>query len=484
MKIEQLMDKERKAQYQILSHLYKSSERVTQRELLEISKLSKVTLLKYLENINDLFRLEQMSAYISFDNDAVIIIDDNQFTWQQVMMVLLKDSIPYKLLRYFFTNENFNATFLAQKFLISEPTFNRYLAHINACIEEFDISIYQGKQTGSELQWRYFYYELFQLTLTEQEQDEMTKELDFEHLNQLVERFIGSEIAREQLEQLSLWLTISQKRFHFQKEKGFPNHFKIDYIDNNIFYKRLDRLMLHYLSRYAIEFDRFESKSLFMFLHSNPILPIHSMEFILGFGGPIADKISEALWLLRKANIISNKAKEEIIYGLSLYYSKAFFFKGAILGKVQSMDALYQLLPSDEKDKMELVLRHLFVLIGNKKLLNSDFSTSLKIDLLELLVFSIERQHKPLVIGLDFGSQSVKKAIVGLSIGKYLDNNKNYHFETYNPRHHYDCVLSYGNYPSQTNYPHFHLKSYVSPAELNNLQLFLEKKLKDKNSYD
>lgn len=483
MKIEQLMDKERKAQYQILSYLYKRSEKVPQRELLEVSKLSKVTLLKYLDNINNLFRLEHLSFYISFENEGVIIIDDNQFTWQQIIMVLLKDSIPYKLLRYFFTNEDFNVTFLAQKFLISEPTFNRYLAHINACLEEFDISIYQGKQTGSELQWRYFYYELFQLTLTKQEQDEMTKDLDFEQLNRLIERFIGSEIARDQLEQLALWLTISQKRFHFQKEKDLPSHFKFDYINNNIFYKRLDRLMLHYLSRYAIEFDRFESKSLFIFLHSHPILPIHSMEFILGFGGPIADNISEAIWLLRKANIISNKAKEEIIYGLSLYFSKAFFFKGAILGKVQSVDALYQLLPSDERDKMELVVRHLFILIGNKKILNSDFSTSLKIDLLELLIFSIERQHNPLLIALDFGSQSVKKAIVELSIGRYLDNNRNYHFEAYNPLHHYDCVLSYGNYHSQTNYPHFHLKSYMSPLELNNLQLFLENKLKDKNSF-
>ncbi|VTS15717.1 trans-acting positive regulator [Streptococcus pseudoporcinus] len=82
MKIEQLMDKERKAQYQILSYLYKRSEKVPQRELLEVSKLSKVTLLKYLDNINNLFRLEHLSSYISFENEGVIINSlGNKLSW-------------------------------------------------------------------------------------------------------------------------------------------------------------------------------------------------------------------------------------------------------------------------------------------------------------------------------------------------------------------------------------------------------------------
>ncbi|KGE59122.1 putative DNA-binding domain protein [Streptococcus pyogenes MGAS2111] len=33
---------------------------------------------------------------------------------------------------------------------------------------------------------------------------------------------------------------------------------------SNIFFKRLESMLLHYLRRYALEFDAFEAKSLFV----------------------------------------------------------------------------------------------------------------------------------------------------------------------------------------------------------------------------
>ncbi|MBY4765446.1 helix-turn-helix domain-containing protein [Streptococcus uberis] len=479
MKIDQLMDKESRAQYQLLVYLYERKDGASIKEVLQKMGLTKVTLIKYISNLNTLFQENNLSCIVCVDDINIKVLEKHHFTWQEVISLLLQNSISYQILKYLMCNEFFNVTFLAQELAVSEATFNRQLSFINSCLEEFDIAIYQGKQVGSELNWRYFYFELFQVTLTEYEWKKMCSDLDFDHLSYLCEKIIGEKLPTKKVSDLALWLAISQKRLLFQKDKKLPLHIEVDYIEENVFYKRLERLKLRFLSRYAIEFDRFESKSLFIFLHSHHILPIRTMEYILGFGGPISDKISEALWLLKKAQIIADKTKEEIIYALGIFFSKSTFFNGTILASDSNDKTLYQLVSDEDIDKIELVLRHLFILCGDK-VESSDLAIQLRSYLLELLVFSIERHHKPLKIALEIGAHSVKNAMIQLSIQSYLDNNRNYQFVSLSEKA--DCLITFENRIQELAIPHFHLKSYTSPFELSELQLFLEDRLKAKNS--
>lgn len=161
------------------------------------------------------------------------------------------------------------------------------------------------------------------------------------------------------------------------------------------------------------------------------------------------------------------------------FFSKSTFFNGTILASDSNDKTLYQLVSDEDIDKIELVLRHLFILCGDKGE-SSDLAIQLRSYLLELLVFSIERHHKPLKIALEIGAHSVKNAMIQLSIQSYLDNNRNYQFVSLSEKA--DCLITFENRIQELAIPHFHLKSYTSPFELSELQLFLEDRLKAKNS--
>lgn len=481
MKIELLMDKERRTQFQLLQILYDNDQAVAIKEVTSTLNLSKVTLIKYINHLNDLFEKNKLNCQLNLTQEKVQLAEDNQFLVNDLVSIMLSDSIPYQMLRHFAFHEHFNVTKLAQDLLISEPTLNRQLAYLNSLLEEFDIGISQGKQIGSELQWRYFFYELLRISLSKTEKDKLTADINRGHLTNLAEKLTNAKLSFEQLEELSLWLAISHQRYFFHKEKQFNSHLTFDYLLDNVFYQRLERLMLRYLSRFAMEFDRFEAQSLMIFLHTKAILPISSMEYLLGFGGPISDNISEAVWLLRKAKIIGQQTKEEVIYGLGLFYAQMYFLKGALTTAPKRNDNIKELLAEDDQDKLDLVITHLFVIAETNTRLSDDFLENLTFELMELLIFSIEKHHKPLIVSLDIGVNAVKKELVSLMIRKYLEHNLNYQFVYGDSMSICDCVISYGDRNRFADNVYFHLKSYTSSLELKKMEEFLAEQLKLKN---
>ncbi|MGT2888210.1 helix-turn-helix domain-containing protein [Streptococcus didelphis] len=482
MRIEQLMDKERRAQYLLLMKLYQTDHLLSLKEVLNHFNLSKVTLIKYISNLNQLLAVAGLSSSISLEQDLLELSDDGQFTWPELLDILLEDSIPYHILLYLYRHETFNISSLSQELMISEATLNRHLAYLNTCLEEFNLSIWQGKQIGSEIQWRYFYYDLFSQSLSSDKLSCLISGLDRQNLLNLIEKMVGQELSEDTLQTILLWLAISQNRLSFTGDKSFAGDLDLAFIEENVFFTRLEKTMIHYLRRYAIEFDTFEVKSLFVFLLSYPILPIPSMEYILGFGGPIADKISEALWLLRKADIIGERTKEELIYGLGVFFSRAYFFRGAIISRNNPTQALYQLVEEEKREKVHFIIGHFIMQAGDKTLQETDLAKVLSYDLLELLIFSIERHHRPLEIGLDFGSNRVQQAIVEISIRKHLENNRNFQLESFATERSFDCIIRYKKCPYLGELPCYHLKDYSSPLELKYLEEFLKELHYHKNN--
>ncbi|ASL35360.1 trans-acting positive regulator [Streptococcus iniae] len=480
MKIDDLMDKERRIQYQILLTLYRSKGSLPLKQVMQSTAISKVTLLKYLEHLVDLLQEHAIPCSLSWTTDEIILEESSNFMWEDLISVFIRDSLSYQILLYLSKHEHFAITALSQELMVSEATLNRQLVVLNNYLEEFQLSISQGRQVGHELQWRYFYYQLFCLTLTESEKQMMFEEENQHHLVKLVERLLGKELDVPNLQKLSLWFAISQNRFSFHNEKTLFEHIDHNTMEQNGFYKRLNQLLLHYFSRFALEFDGFESKSLFAFLVTNPILPRSSMSYILGFGGPISDKISEALWLMKKAEVLTVRTKEDIIYGLGLFFSRAYFFKGIILDGHQELTSLQHLIPKEEKTRIDLVVQHLMMQLEDRSLYQSDFAQFLNYHLLQLLIFSLERHHKPLRVALALGPDSVEKAIAELTIRKYLKNNRHFHFEPYRAEIPYDCIVSCQRQELRTCLPSFHLKHFSSSYELQALEGFLKKVLEEK----
>ncbi|MGP6451974.1 helix-turn-helix domain-containing protein [Streptococcus dysgalactiae] len=479
MKIEELMDKERKAQYRLLQALYASKNSLLLKDLMKQSHLSKVTLLKYIDNLNHLCQEQGLACQVVLEKDIVFLEENGQLTWQELVAALLKESVAYQVLTYLCCHEQFNITALSAELMVSEATLNRQLAHLNQLLAEFDLALSQGRQVGSELQWRYFYFELWRHTLTKKGLNDLTSCIDAPHLANLFERLIGQALSKDALEQLLIWLAISQARMSFQK--GYNDHFlrDSDFMTSNIFFKRLESMLLHYLRRYALEFDAFEAKSLFVFLHAYPLLPIASMKYSLGFGGPIADHISEALWLLKKAHVIIHQTKEEIIYGLGIFFSKAYFFKGAILSQPTNSQYLYQLVGEDKRALLRVIINHLVLQMGQE----TDFSQQLSDDILALLVFSIERHHEPLLVGLALGQNKVEAAIAELAIRRHLGHRRDFQLMPYDHQKVYDCLITYQTvYLPRQDLPYYRLKQYSSPYELTALEAFLKDLFQQKNT--
>lgn len=479
MKIEELMDKERKAQYRLLQALYASKNSLLLKDLMKQSHLSKVTLLKYIDNLNHLCQEQGLACQVVLEKDIVFLEENGQLTWQELVAALLKESVAYQVLTYLCCHEQFNITALSAELMVSEATLNRQLAHLNQLLAEFDLALSQGRQVGSELQWRYFYFELWRHTLTKKGLNDLTSCIDAPHLANLFERLIGQALSKDALEQLLIWLAISQARMSFQK--GYNDHFlrDSDFMTSNIFFKRLESMLLHYLRRYALAFDAFEAKSLFVFLHAYPLLPIASMKYSLGFGGPIADHISEALWLLKKAHVIIHQTKEEIIYGLGIFFSKAYFFKGAILSQPTNSQYLYQLVGEDKRALLRVIINHLVLQMGQE----TDFSQQLSDDILALLVFSIERHHEPLLVGLALGQNKVEAAIAELAIRRHLGHRRDFQLMPYDHQKVYDCLITYQTvYLPRQDLPYYRLKQYSSPYELTALEAFLKDLFQQKNT--
>lgn len=480
MKIEELMDKERRAQYQLLLCLYQSQGSIPLKQVMQNSGISKVTLLKYCHHIDDLLQDENLPCRVIVNDDQIILEESGTFIWEKLISVLLKDSLSYQILLYLFNHEHFTIAALSQELLVSEATLNRQLAILNSLLEEFHLSISQGRQVGHELQWRYFYYELFNLSLSLRDKNRFFQDSHQEHLATFSARLLGQELSDTALDKLALWFAISQNRLSFHKEKSIPEQIEEEIIEENVFFKKIDTLLIRYLSRFAVEYDDFESKSLFAFLLAYPILPHSSMSYVLGFGGPISDKIAEALWLMKKADVLTSRTKEDIIYGLGIFFSRAYFFKGVILDGQKSDCALYHLIASEDKARVDLLVQHLMIQLEDKGIHQTDLALFLRHQLLELLIFSLERHHKPLRVALDLGHDTVENAIVELTIRRHLENNRHFHFLKYQKGLIYDCLVTYKQEPCQNNGPSFHLKQYSSPFELHSLEQFLKNQLQEK----
>lgn len=91
MKIDQLMDKESRAQYQLLVYLYERKDGASIKEVLQKMGLTKVTLIKYISNLNTLFQENNLSCIVCVDDINIKVLEKHHFTWQEVISLLLQN---------------------------------------------------------------------------------------------------------------------------------------------------------------------------------------------------------------------------------------------------------------------------------------------------------------------------------------------------------------------------------------------------------
>lgn len=95
MRIEALMEKERRVQYRLLSFLRGSPQAIALKLALLETGLSRATLLKYINNLNSYFEQEKVNCRIVYYKDKLFLEEDYNLSNQEVLKALMKDSIKY-----------------------------------------------------------------------------------------------------------------------------------------------------------------------------------------------------------------------------------------------------------------------------------------------------------------------------------------------------------------------------------------------------
>lgn len=470
MQIQQLMDKAEYGQYQILNFLYSKKTAVSIKDLAISTDLSRATLIKYIESINLTMRDHSLMCSVNLNLDEVSLFLGDHITWNEVIAVFLKNSPKYQILLYLFKKHEFTIPELAQYLLISEATLNRHISGLNKSLSEFKVSVSQGRLSGEELDIRHLYFELFWQIFTKEELEKHLEKYDRQEFINIVESLTNKELNLEQRYKLQLWISISQQRMKFSRKKFKILTDKMSNYEGNVFLNRLERASLNYFNS-----NKYETMSLFAFLTSHFILPIQTMEYILGFGGPVSEEITQAIRLKRKAGLVSEIAHEKVIYVLGQLFCQCYFFNGALILYPKSNSLLKDV--TSEHDTLIQDLKDLLFISPQSQAIEEKVETELR----KLMIFAKEKRKQSLKVAIDIEDNSLNQELWIRVLKEELNNNKMIELLSIKEYDDYDCVVSDFVHNDYGKIPVYRIKQGLSSRDLTSIAIFLEKQLMLKN---
>lgn len=461
MKVAGLMDKVECGQYLLLSSLLEAEGPMSLKSLSQRTGLSKATLLKYGDLLREACEEQGLDVTLDGSEDCLDLRLGADFSWQKVLQLLLRSASKYQILFHLFEREHFNIQALADQLRVSEATLNRHLAGLNQILAEFDLSISSGRLRGSEQQICYFYYLLFWQTWTKEDFEARLQGKSLRQQVRLVEQLCPTEFTKTQTQQLALWFYVVASRRAGERDFSGLAQLMLPF-EKNPFFQRLEPSLERYFEEHALAYQKGEAYMLFAFLSAMSILPVATMEFILGFGGPIMERTGQALRLLKDLNLFAGQVHEQMTYILSQSYGRLYFFKGAILKWEHAPTSLTL---SD--------LEHALLAIGGGA--EGDLGQKVLEDWNQLLTFVADKVSRQVHVGVDMVESAIQTDLVVARLSHYLDNNRLISFETYQEGGDYDCILTNSEVTSYPDLPLYRLKGPLAARDLSQIALFLKK---------
>ncbi|MTB63912.1 DNA-binding protein [Streptococcus sp. zg-86] len=334
MQIEDLLEKRERAIYFLVQRLRSSRSSLPLKELSQDLQLSRATLIRYIESFVAETHDEHLGVSLKVQEEEVVYTRSNQLVYENWLAHLCQFSTKYQILLYIFDREEFSIQALAQHLLMSEASLNRQLAALNHLLQDFQISIRNGRLKGSELQIRYFYYQLFLHTKVLNEVTHHSLFVPAFRFLPLFERFYDSHFNSFQALQLALWLGISQRRGRLQ-EVDFRETIQLmtPYMEQK-WYKELRQFSLTLYQYQPSTMREGEVMSLFAFLFSQSILAPQKLERMLAFGGPIREATTWSYHTIRQELGQHFPIDEKILYYLNQLLGSLYFFKGCLKEQV------------------------------------------------------------------------------------------------------------------------------------------------------
>ncbi|MDC4184612.1 helix-turn-helix domain-containing protein [Loigolactobacillus coryniformis] len=261
-----LLDKQDRIVVMLLEALYLADGAVSKQKLSQELAVSLSSLNRYIAQLNQLLA-PQINA------GAVILnIQSNQLELKLVGQVTfdelycdqaIRNAINYQILMLIYQKGKVTLPEFVFELALSEASLYRHLQQLNSLLAEFKLTIKQGQLSGTELQIRYFYYQLFTLipiTATKQ------NVLHDQYIRGLEEHF-AYQFNAVAAQRIKLWITISRQRqlTITQFDRRLPAAV-IDLSRNNVLFDQMSANYRQLFGQMDATAVNFETKALFAML--------------------------------------------------------------------------------------------------------------------------------------------------------------------------------------------------------------------------
>ena len=461
-----LMEKAESGQFLVLSFLLQDSQ-TTVKEAMEETGFSKATLTKYISLINENALERGLELTIHLDDESLRLSVGTATKGREIRSLFLDNAIKYQILVYLLYHQQFLAHQLAQELMISEATFGRHLSSLNHILSEFDLSIQNGRWRGPEHQIRYFYFCLFRKVWSSQEWESHMQKAERKQDIATLEEICGASLSSGQKLDLVLWTHISQQRLRVNACQFQVIEEKMQGYFDNIFYLRLLGKASSFFGGQHIPLGTEDGEMMifFSFLLSHRILPLHTMEYILGFGGQLADLLTQLIQEMKKEELLGDYTEDHVTYELSQLCAQVYLYKGYILQDCYKYQLEnrhpYFLMEHDFKGTAEEIFHALPAFQQG-----TDLDKKILWEWLQLIEYMAENGGQHMRIGLDLTSGFLVFSRMAAILKRYLEYNRFITIEAYDRTRHYDLLVTNNPIHRKEQTPVYYLKNDLDMEDL------------------
>ena len=466
MYLADLMEKSEAGQFIVLSYLQQHSTS-SLKDVMSETGFSKATLTKYISLINDKASDHHVALSIQLHDETLGLSVGPDTKGRDIRRLFLGNAVKYQILDYLLYHQQFLAHQLAQELMISEATLGRHISGLNQILSEFELSIQNGRLKGPEHQIRYLYFCLFRKVWSSQDWEKELQKPERRKEVVVLEELCGAQLSQGQRLDLALWTHITQQRLRVNACQFKDIEQKMQGYFENIFYQRLHRRTNDFFAGQHITLSQEDGEMMifFSFLLSHRVLPLHTMEYILGFGGEIASLITQLIQEMKGQNLLGDYIEDQVTYELSQLCASVFLFKGYLL---------------QDKYKHNLELRHPYLwseydyrqvadtIFSKLPIFQQGTSLDKKVlwEWLQLMEYIAENDGQVIKIGMDLIDSFIVVSSMTAILRRYLEYNRFITIESYDLTRNYDLIITNNPIHQAQQVPIYYLKNDLDLEDL------------------
>ena len=466
MYLADLMEKSEAGQFIVLSYLQQHSTS-SLKDVMSETGFSKATLTKYISLINDKASDHHVALSIQLQDETLGLSVGPDTKGRDIRRLFLGNAVKYQILDYLLYHQQFLAHQLAQELMISEATLGRHISGLNQILSEFELSIQNGRLKGPEHQIRYLYFCLFRKVWSSQDWEKELQKPERRKEVVVLEELCGAQLSQGQRLDLALWTHITQQRLRVNACQFKDIEQKMQGYFENIFYQRLHRRTNDFFAGQHITLSQEDGEMMifFSFLLSHRVLPLHTMEYILGFGGEIASLITQLIQEMKGQNLLGDYIEDQVTYELSQLCASVFLFKGYLL---------------QDKYKHNLELRHPYLwseydyrqvadtIFSKLPIFQQGTSLDKKVlwEWLQLMEYIAENDGQVIKIGMDLIDSFIVVSSMTAILRRYLEYNRFITIESYDLTRNYDLIITNNPIHQAQQVPIYYLKNDLDLEDL------------------